>query len=133
MESPPMKKTELKKAEVSDRVIAFIIDGAVAFIFGFVPIVGWIAGFIYGLVKDAMVAGPLEGRSVGKHLMNLKVVDPENGEDIDYGKSALRNVVWAIPLVNLIMLFVELYLAATDEKGMRVGDKIAKTMVVSTK
>lgn len=97
------------------------------------PVIGWIAGFIYGLVKDALVAGSLEGRSVGKYITKLQAVDESTGKPISYGSSIVRNIVWYIPILNLLMLLIEAYLAATDEKGQRVGDRLAKTQVVSTK
>ncbi len=79
----------------------------------------WI-GF-YLLFQD----GINKGRSFGKRIMSMRVVNAETGAPCSYGKSILRNLFILIPLVNIVdalMIF--------GDKRQRLGDKLAKTLVV---
>jgi len=133
------------KAPVGRRIIAYFIDGFIAglllllfsaagfvvearvdSVFGkllalflFLLAVVFYAGFI--LVKD----GFFSGCGIGKKLMRLRVVRSD-GSRCDFESSALRNVTFLIPPVNLL----ELVIAVVDAEGRRLGDKIAKTQVV---
>ena len=96
----------------------------------FIPVLGWIAGFIYTFAKDGIDFGGLDNRSIGKKVMGLRVINTETGARCNYKDSVLRQILFIIPLVNLLIAFVELILVLTDSKGIRLGDKIAKTMVI---
>jgi len=70
------------------------------------------------------------GQSLGKKIMDIKVVD-ENGNKIDMDKSFVRNVVrviWSIPCIGFIILLFEVYLI--HDKEQRIGDRLANTYVV---
>ncbi len=103
--------------------------------------VGILAGFIYILIAD----GFMEGRSIGKRIIGLRVV-LVNGRDIaSFKESILRNISVAlvllfavIPIIGWLLLITlgilviafELYLAATDAGGQRAGDILAGTVVI---
>jgi len=137
------------KADVGKRIIAAIIDGLIGFIPAFVPVIGGIAASAYLLTKDALpfiIAKNDEwkGKSVGKKLMGLKVVEL-NGQEIDILVSCKRNITLAIGSISaifivlvviggpiqLILGIIELILVITDLKGLRLGDRIANTQVVN--
>lgn len=128
----------LTKAKTLNRVIAkcidFIIIGA---LLEAIPRIGYFAGLAYLLIGD----GLFEGKSIGKRLMGLKVVLYETGEICSYRTSAIRNFTFAIgyilmkvPLIGfifpLVVLFFEGMLIIGNEKGMRFGDELAKTLVI---
>ena len=142
----------LTKADPVKRIIAFVIDAVAAMIVGFIPLVGGIIGALYMLFRDALPIEALEYKSIGKKLMNLSVVnvaDPTS--KIDYGASAKRNWMFAlgpimifflfIPIIGwildiligialLILVIMETIKLFSDEKGIRMGDKQAGTMVI---
>ena len=121
-------------------------------IVGFIPLVGGIIGALYMLLRDALPIEALEHKSIGKKLLNLSVVnvaDPTS--KIDYGVSAKRNWMFAlgpimffflfipiigwildilIAIVALILVIIETIKLFSDEKGIRLGDKQAGTMVI---
>lgn len=106
-------------ASSTDRIIAAIIDGAVGNIIPFV-------GLIYLLIKDSLPF--LDGQSVGKKLMKIRVVKEDTLEPItgDYGASAIRQVAMLIPILNLI----EIIKVFGGEPRKRFGDEWAKTIVI---
>lgn len=117
------------------RAIAYIIDGIAwnffpGFFLGvlspFLPggIVFLMATFlsIFGfLFKDGF-----KGKSMGKTLMGLMVLDSHTHEPIGFGQSAKRNLILYVPIIPIIVAF-------TLNKGMRLGDEWAETQVVWTK
>ncbi len=138
------------KPDVTKRAIAAIVDGAIAGALGLVPAVGWIASVLYVLLRDGFDFEFMDGRSVGKKLMNLRPVRLDGGK-MDFATSAKRN--WTICLGSLAsfllivpvlgwLLYVPVMIAAavlgiieivrvfTDAEGRRLGDTLAGTKVV---
>ena len=131
------------------RIVAFLIDRLVGlaptFVFGvffFVLLLGGEAlealaalmlglGFLsfiffnigYMLLRD----GLFDGRSLGKRVMGLKVMD-SRGKPCGIGDSVLRNIIFFIPILPLIELILVLI-----DPGQRIGDKWAKTKVVRSR
>jgi uncharacterized RDD family membrane protein YckC len=126
------------KASAGSRLVAVVIDILISYIpvallfilMGFTGYqLGGMLALVYNLVKDAVPA--LNGQSLGKRAMNIRVVNYETGNPItgDYGASAIRAVSLMIPLLNVI----EFILVIADHNGRRIGDKWAKTIVVRNK
>jgi len=117
----------MKPASKWKRLVAIVIDSVIAGVMGFAPFIGFILPFAYMLLKDGMCISGLKNRSIGKLAMGLKVVDlsgvTEKQSPLD---SLKRNILLAIPLMGLIEGVVVLI----DEKGQRLGDRIAQTLVV---
>ena len=142
----------LTKADPVKRIIAFVIDAVASIIVGFIPFVGGIIGALYILLRDALPIEALEYKSIGKKLLKLSVVKTEEpASKIDYATSARRNWMFAlgpimffflfIPIIGwiidillgiavLILVIIEIIKLFTDEKGLRLGDKMAGTMVI---
>jgi len=142
----------VKKADPIKRIIAFIIDVIASMIIGLIPVVGGIIGALYMLFRDALPIDVLDKKSIGNKLLNLSVIKIEDQEAvIDYATSAKRNWMfslgpvmlffiyipilgWFIDIILAIALFVliviELLKIFLDEKGIRLGDKWAGTMVI---
>jgi len=153
-EPPEVKPTNATqaKADPVKRIIAIVIDGVAATIVGLIPFVGGIIGTLYMLFRDALPIEALEYKSIGKKLLKLSVVRAEGPPSkIDYGTSAKRNWMFAlgpvmmfiifIPVVGLIfdiligiacfvLVIIEIVKIFADNQGLRLGDKMAGTMVV---
>jgi len=143
---------ELAKADPVKRIIAFVIDAVASMIVGFIPLVGGIIGALYMLLRDALPIEALEYKSIGKKLLKLSVVNTEApSSKVDYAMSAKRNWMFAlgpimlffmfIPILGwiidillgiavLILVIIEIVKIFTNEKGQRIGDKMAGTMVI---
>ena len=144
--------TALTKADPVKRIIALIIDAVASMLVGLIPLVGGIIGALYMLLRDALPIEALEYKSIGKKLLKLSVVnigDPTS--KIDYAASAKRNWMFALGPIMLFFLFIpiigwiidiligivvfvlaiiEIIKIFSDEKGVRLGDKMAGTMVI---
>lgn len=140
MESPYnySTPTTVVKAEPLQRFAAAFIDGLI----GAIPIflflilrlpallpIGQLISIAYTLTKDALPAtsGYLGGQSVGKKIMNIKVIKEATGQSLlgDYGTAIIRQVSLIIPIFNI----VDALMVFGDERK-RFGDKWAKTIVV---
>ena len=142
----------LTKADPVKRIIAFIIDAVACMIVGLIPLAGGIIGALYMLLRDALPIEALEYKSIGKKLLKLSVVNIEEpASRIDYAASAKRNWMFAlgpimlffffIPIIGwiidiligiaaLVLVIIEIIKIFSDEKGIRLGDKMAGTMVI---
>ena len=144
--------TEFKKADPVKRMIAFIIDAVASMIVGLIPLVGGIIGALYMLFRDSLPIDLLGKKSIGNKLLKLSVIktdDPTAG--IDYTTSAKRNWMFALGPIMLFFIFIpilgwiidiilgiavfvliiiEIIKIFSDEKGIRLGDKWAGTMVI---
>ncbi len=144
--------TALTKADPVKRIIALIIDAVASMLVGLIPLVGGIIGALYMLLRDALPIEALEYKSIGKKLLKLSVVNIEDPTSkIDYAASAKRNWMFALGPIMLFFLFIpiigwiidiligivvfvlaiiEIIKIFSDEKGVRLGDKMAGTMVI---
>ena len=141
-----VEEKELPKANLLNRFLAkfidFLIIGALAVIIK-API-GSLAALTYSLIADGLT----DGRSLGKRLTGLRVVNLKARKPCNFRDSILRNipigvtVMFAlIPIlgwvllftVGLVMMLFESYLIYSDVSGIRIGDIFADTQVVDTK
>jgi uncharacterized RDD family membrane protein YckC len=115
-------------ASPGDRFLAALIDGILTVAVYIIPILGWIVGFAYSLTKDALPF--LDGQSIGKKAMKIRVVKEDTNEPItnDYGAAVLRAISLMIPIFGIVDALMVL---SSDRK--RFGDKWAKTKVIKEK
>lgn len=147
-----INNTRLAKADPVKRIIAMVIDFVASMIVGFIPFFGGIIGALYMLFRDALPIEVLDYKSIGKKLLKLSVVNIEDPTSkIDYAASAKRNWMFAlgpimmvfmyIPILGwiidiligigvFILIIIEIIKIFSDEKGVRLGDKLAGTMVI---
>lgn len=140
------------KADPVKRIIAVVIDMLLACVVSVIPLLGGLVGAGYLLIRDALPIEALGYKSVGRKVMKLSVVKQgAPGTKIEYIDSIKRNWVFAlgplgmafmiIPLLGWIVAFLlgvagivlgayEIYNMFTDPQGIRLGDKMAGTMVV---
>lgn len=118
------------------KILDFILIAAVMEI---IPKAGFYAGLAYILLGD----GFFDGRSLGKKLIKLKVVSTKTDTPCTFRDSILRNssfaagyIFWLVPWIGWIFLFLvsvlEFTLVLGSKDGMRLGDEIAKTVVIET-
>lgn len=139
------EEKEFPRANLLNRFLAKLIDflviGALATIVT-API-GSLAALTYSLIAD----GFFDGRSLGKKMIGLRVVNLRTGMPCNFKDSILRNIPIAavvmfalIPILGWILLFTaglvimlfESYLIYSDEGGIRIGDIFADTQVIDT-
>ena len=116
-----------KNAAVRKRVVAGLIDLALCFALFCIPLLGLFFGPLYVVCRDGLHLDSLQGVSIGKSLMGLKVVSYESGDDLKGTTDSLkRNIILLLPLI----LPVELFFILTDRDRRRLGDRIAGSWVV---
>ncbi len=110
------------------RVIAWIIDLLV--VLGIWMLFGWlgkVAGCAYILLRD----GLFEGQSIGKRIMGLKVVAHAKRLQCTFLDSIVRNFLWLIPVLDVVVGFTGLHALMHDPHGRHWGDRLANTWVVA--
>lgn len=128
---------EYIKADLGLRFLAALIDGALCIVLYIIPILGWIIGTLYILLRD----GLFEGESFGKKVLGLKTINQEKNQNANFLDSLLRNltltvayIIMLIPLIGWIIapiiIIIEALFVLSDEKGIRFGDRLAKTQVI---
>ena len=76
---------------------------------------------VYVLIRDGLFGG----RSIGKKLMGLRVVNVKSNKPCSIKDSVLRNITLLVPVLG----FIEMLMPLVDANGLRFGDKIAGTQV----
>ena len=99
------------KAPLTDRCVALLLDNCIDQFF---------CG-IYGCFKD----GIRDGQSLGKGVMNLRVIDYNHGIPATIGQSFIRNC-----LCSWLDICSCYFFAWASEDGRRIGDHIAGTIVI---
>jgi uncharacterized RDD family membrane protein YckC len=140
-------------ADLGSRIVAGIVD---YIIIAIVAVVLAIILFIPSMIAGAMMGGSLSGwfggffgiigvmwllwivyftyfegtsgQTIGKKFVKIKVVK-EDGSRCDFGSALLRNILRIIDHLPFLYLLGIVLIAAT-EKRQRLGDMLAKTLVV---
>jgi uncharacterized RDD family membrane protein YckC len=138
------------KADLGRRFVAILIDAVIAGVIATViPAIGGLIGAAYMIVRDGLDFEFMNNRSIGKQIMKLHV-DTLDAAPIDVMTSLRRNWMFGIGYLIPLLLFipvlgwiaipfvalasiglgiVEIVLVLTDDRGRRVGDRMANTMV----
>ena len=110
------------------RIYGWFIDMLIVFGVSF-----WLGGLTwfltagYILFRDSL----FEGQSLGKRILGLKVVVGQDRRRCGPWDSVLRNLLWVIPIVQIVMGLTGLHYLVHDPKGRHWGDRLAKTLVVA--
>lgn len=125
-------------APFNTRVVAAVIDVVIAsglmmaaswVLPSFAEKIGWLLGVGYLITRDSVPF--LNGRSIGKTAMKLKVVTLDDQNLIENWELAIRrNALLVVPGFALVELFVLLSREDQVGHGIRLGDEWAKTKVV---
>lgn len=147
-EAPESGAGQPRMADLGQRVIAGVIDTALAIAVGFIPVVGGLVATAYWLARDGLEVDFARHRSIGKKIMGLKPVRLD-GRPMDLATSARRNWPFALGGVVQILMFIPLVgwllmipvallalvigiaeIALILTGGRRLGDRTADTQVV---
>jgi uncharacterized RDD family membrane protein YckC len=129
----------VQKTDLITRIVAGFIDLLIIIGLTRLPdVIGFLSATGYLLIRD----GLFERQSAGKKLIGLRVLSSDDPEFvITYRESIIRNV----PLVIAYILFlipyagwilgpaafgIECLTALGDQRGMRIGDMLARTAVL---
>lgn len=148
---PPAWPPAGAKPDLVTRFLAFFIDAVIVSVAGLVPLIGSLVGIAYALLRDGLHLEFMDGRSIGKKLMKLKVVR-RDGSPMDMAASVRRNwplalgslaqgllvfpvIGWLLfPIVVIagaLLALFEAYRVYSSSDGRRWGDELAGTMVVT--
>jgi uncharacterized RDD family membrane protein YckC len=129
----------MQKAELTTRAVAGFIDLLLVIGMARLPdVMGFLAVTGYILVRDGLFAQ----QSVGKKAIGLHVARTDDpAKAISFRESIIRNIplvvaylLFLIPYAGWILgplaLGVEALTAIGDERGMRIGDLLARTFTV---
>ncbi len=142
-------------ADLGSRIVAGLIDyiilgviAAILFFLAFAPVMavpawmmdgwsatwgwGWFGGlfgiqFILWLIYFTYFEGT-SGQTIGKKFAHVRVVK-EDGSSCDFGSALVRSILRIIDGLPSIYILGIILIAATDKK-QRLGDMLAKTIVV---
>lgn len=137
-----MSETGLEYAGLGSRAIAIIIDSIILIIVG-----GAIATFTVGvgtgiadpgnliltsigLLYFILLEAYMDGQTIGKKLVNIKVV-AEGGSELDLVGSLIRNVLRIIDALPFFYIIGIIVIIVSDD-NQRIGDIVGKTYVVKT-
>lgn len=102
---------------VPDRGVGFKLEGAPAAL-------SFAGMFAYFIVTEAVWGG-----TPGKMLLGMRVVNEEDGLQIGWRRSAVRNLLRVIDVFPALYL-VGFLLAVSSPKTQRLGDRVARTVVI---
>ncbi len=148
----PVKSTgmpSLKYADLGERFIAILIDtiitfivaaiisfplGLLAFPFPFslnfftggLQIINWLIWIAYFTYLEGTT-----GQTLGKQLVNIKVVDSATGENLHLDKSLIRNILRIVDFLPFLYI-VGAILISTSERKQRLGDIVTGSVVVKS-
>jgi uncharacterized RDD family membrane protein YckC len=131
----------MQKTDLTTRTVAGFIDLLIVIGLARLPdVVGYLAATGYILVRD----GLFSQQSAGKRIIGLRVVSADDpGRALSFRESIIRNMPLAIAFLMFrvpyagwilcpLVLIVEALAALGDERGMRIGDLLARTYAVQT-
>jgi len=105
------------------RFIGFV--GSFAFVFfGPVTLLSWLLWLLYFTYFEST-----SGQTLGKQVMNIRVVDETTMQHLDFSRSLVRNILRIIDWLPFLYL-IGFILVATNSKKQRIGDMAARSIVV---
>jgi len=130
----------MRNADLTTRAVAAFIDLLIVVGLTRLPdVIGILSAAGYILVRD----GLFSRQSIGKKLVGLRVAasDGPGAAMVSYRETIIRNaplalvyVLFLVPyagwLLGPLFLAVECLAALGDERGMRIGDLLAGTVIV---
>lgn len=132
------KMDNYPKANILHRFIAKFIDLLiVSALYKIVAPIGFFAGITYLFISD----GFSHGRSVGKKLIGLQTLITEQNKACLFRESIIRNFPFVVAYIciyisyigwifSIVIITIEFLLIIGNDKGLRLGDEMAKTQVL---
>lgn len=123
------------RANFGQRLVAVLIDGVLLYVVQLIvaAIAGRGAGtflaIVIGLAYYIYLEGSPAGQTVGKKVLNIRVIDFATGGPLGFGKAAIRYVGRYISGLPLLLGY---FWMLWDKENQTWHDKIATTVVVPT-
>jgi uncharacterized RDD family membrane protein YckC len=122
------------RASFGNRLVAALIDGVLlavveGILFGVAGRAGQGLGSLVGIAYSVYFHGSPSGQTVGKHIMNIRVIDFNTGGQLDYGKAFIR---WLCAILSAIPCLLGYFWMLWDPEKQTWHDKLAGTVVVPT-
>lgn len=121
------------RANFGQRLVAVIIDGVLLGVIGAVLSAMGPAGralsLLVGLAYVAYLEGGPSGQTIGKKVMNIRVIDAESGGPIGYGRAILR---YFAKFLSAIPCALGYFWMLWDDNKQTWHDKITADVVVPT-
>ncbi|CAN5611477.1 RDD family protein [soil metagenome] len=132
--SPNVQGPSGPRANFGQRLLAYLVDGLIVGVVSYLVqlLFGDAGGFlsvILGLAYFVYLEGSPAGQTVGKKLLNIRVVDFQSGGPLGFGKAAIRYVG---RIVSGIPCALGYFWMLWDKERQTWHDKIATTAVVPT-
>jgi uncharacterized RDD family membrane protein YckC len=145
----------VKQADLIKRIVAAVVDLVILAVVGFIimAIFGAPLAFMSmasnpmqaAAIASSMMAASLvsllislayfvyfegtTGQTLGKKLVNIKVVMVKSGRSVEYADALVRNILRIIDFLPVFYLLGFILVAVSEDK-QRLGDMAAKTIVV---
>lgn len=152
VETPELVVLTYSVAGIGSRAYAALIDYTICLvIFVVVLLVGGVVAVRTGIASDISAAwatalvfllqfvlqwgyyvlweGLADGQTPGKRQTGLRVVR-DGGFSVDFGTSAVRNLLRFVDMQPVLMYGIGLTAAVMSRQGKRIGDMVAGTLVV---
>ena len=118
------------RADIRKRLAAAALDGLIVVT---LSLFYWPTGSVLYPVASAgylLLRDAVGGQSMGKLLLGLVVIDLGTGRASSVSGSVRRNLLLLLPGANVVAIFLEARMIASDPQGQRLGDKLAQTQVI---
>ncbi len=129
----------LPRADLTTRAVAGFVDLLIIIGLARLPdVLGFLFASGYILIRD----GLFDRRSIGKKLIGLRVIAADDAApEATYRESIIRNTPFAVAYLLFLIPYagwalcavavgLECLAALGDERGMRIGDLLARTVVI---
>lgn len=136
----PKPRMLMRTADLTTRAVAGFIDLLLIIGLTRLPdVIGVLSAIGYILVRD----GLFHQQSIGKKLIGLRVSSADDpARTVQFRESIIRNVpfaaaylLWLTPVAGWVLgplaLALEYLVALGDDRAMRIGDLLARTVIVS--
>jgi len=122
------------RANFGQRLVAALVDGIILAIVQFIfqQILGNAAGvfnFAVGLAYFIYLEGSPSGQTIGKKILNIRVVDFSSGGPIGYGQAAIR---YFARILSAIACLIGYLWMLWDKERQTWHDKLSNSVVVPT-
>ncbi len=130
----------MPRADLTTRAVAGFVDILLIIALSRLPdVLGFLSALGYTLFRD----GLFDHQSIGKKLIGLRVAALEEDRPLEaYRESIIRNMTYAVAYLLFLIPYAgwvlgplavgtECLAAVGDDRGMRIGDLLARTMVVT--
>jgi uncharacterized RDD family membrane protein YckC len=123
------------RANFGQRLLAYLVDLVLLAVVGIIVRAvfgtdfGNFVNFLVGLAYIVYLEGSPSGQTVGKKVLNIRVVDFDTGGPIGYGRAAIRYLARILSAIPCLLGF---FWMIWDKERQTWHDKLSNSVVVPT-